>query len=280
MKRPRLRTLLAAPFVLFGLFYLVLALIVAFDDAVIEPLSSPPAELSTIAIFGASGTAGDGILKAALADPGVERIHVITRRSTPRIAAGAETGKVVATQHLDYLDYSALREKIADVDAVFWALGTSSIGVDEDLYARIHVDFPMAFVREWRDASTRDAISFHYISSSDISADSSAMWARQKYRAEESLITFAEGSKLRVALYRPDYIGPTEAESHLGQEILYAFFAPVLAAVRAEAIGEAMLETAARGATVPNGERIGTRRIRLLSEAYRQARAETGATHP
>ena len=274
MKLPRLRTILAAPFVLFGLFYVMLALVVVFDSRIIEPLTPPPADMSTIAIFGASGTAGDGILKAALADPDVETIHVITRRSTPRIAAGAEAGKVIATPHLDYLDYDAVREKIAGVDAVFWALGTSSIGVDEDLYAQIHVDFPMAFVREWREASTKDAISFHYISSSDISADSRAMWARQKYRAEESLIGFADASKLRVIAYRPDYIGPTAAESHLGQELLYAFFAPVMAAVRAEAIGEAMLETAARGEELPNGERISTRRIRLLSEAYRRRHSE------
>ena len=268
MKRPRLRTILLAPFVLFGVFYVVLALVVAFDDGVIEPLIPPVAEPTTIAIFGASGTAGDGILKAALADPGVETIHVITRRSTPRIAAGAEAGKVIATPHFDYLDYSALREKIATVDAVFWAIGTSSIGVDEATYARIHVDFPMAFVREWWSVSTKDAISFHYISSSDISAESDAMWARQKYRAEEALISFAADSKLRVIAYRPDYIGPTPAESHLGQELLYAFFAPVMAAVRAEAIGEAMLETAARGDRMSHGERVSTRRIRQLSEAY------------
>jgi hypothetical protein len=271
MKRPRLRTFLAAPFVLFGVFYIVLALVVAFDDGVIDPLTEPAADLTTIAIFGASGTAGDGILKAALANPDVDTIHVITRRSTPRIAAGAESGKVIATQHLDYLDYEALREKIAGVDAVFWALGTSSIGVDEERYATIHVDFPVAFVQEWLDVSTKDAISFHYISSSDISAESRAMWARQKYRAEESLIGFAEDSKLRVLAYRPDYIGPTRAESHLGQELLYGFFAPVMAAVRAEAIGEAMLEAAMRGEELPNGERISTRRIRLLSEVYRRS---------
>ncbi len=103
------------------------------------------------------------------------------------------------------------------------------------------------------------------------------MWARQKYRAEEALIGFAEGSSLRVIAYRPDYIGPTAAESHLGQELLYAFFAPVMAAVRAQAIGEAMLETTARGDEMPNGERISTRRIRLLSEAYNRRHAETPA---
>lgn len=53
-------------------------------DELLEPAArpSPP---KTVAIFGASGTAGDGILAAALADPGVETLRVITRRITPRL---------------------------------------------------------------------------------------------------------------------------------------------------------------------------------------------------
>ena len=34
----------------------------------------------------------------------------------------------------------------------------------------IHVDFPVHFVREWLSVSDKADISFHYISSSDISA--------------------------------------------------------------------------------------------------------------
>ena len=75
--------------------------------------------------------------------------------------------------------------------------------------------------------STAAVISFHYISSSDISADSRMMWAREKVRAEETLFETARGTKLRVIAYRPDYIGPTREESHLGQDVLYWFFAPV-----------------------------------------------------
>lgn len=122
MKLPKLRTLLLAPLLLFALTWLGLAIHVASlgDDlpASAESLSPP----KTIAILGASGTAGDGILETALADPGVETIRVITRR----MQAGIEQGKVEATLHMDYLDYSAVRGKLADVDAVFWA-PTSSL---------------------------------------------------------------------------------------------------------------------------------------------------------
>lgn len=277
MRLPRLRTVLLTPLILLAMFYLAGVIMLSLDDRTVAPLSGVPANLEKVAIFGASGTAGDGILKAALANPDIDIIYVITRRMTPRIEAGVAAGKVVATMHQDFLDYSAVHDQIAAANAVYWAIGTSSVGVDEETYGLIHVDFPVQFVKEWLRVSTATDISFHYISSSDISADSRMMWAREKVRAEETLFATARGSKLRVIAYRPDYIGPTPEEAHLGQDLLYGFFAPVGAAVRATQIGEAMLEVTARGAEFANGDRVGTRGIGRYSEAYAQ-RYGTSAT--
>ena len=270
MRLPKLRTVLLTPLVLFAIFYLVGVIFLLFDDDTIVPMSGPPTDYAKVVIFGASGTAGDGILKAALADPDIEKIHVITRRLTPRIEVGVASGKVIASLHQDYLDYSAVHDQIAAAHAVYWAIGTSTFGVDEETYGLIHVDFPVQFVREWLSVSTADVISFHYISSRDISEDSRMMWAREKVRAEQALFSTAEGTQLRVIAYRPDYIGPTREEAHLGQTFLYWFFAPVGAAVRATQIGEAMLEVTARGNEFGNGDRLGTRKIIRYSDAYEQ----------
>jgi len=268
MKLPRLRTILLTPLVLFTLLYIAAAIKLASADRSIAVLEGPPANHQTIAIFGASGTAGDGILKAALADPDINTIHVITRRATARIEEGVASGKVQLTLHMDYLDYSPLREQIAEADAVFWAIGTSTVGVDEKTYGMIHVDFPMRFVTQWVSVSAKPDISFHYISSSDISEDSSMMWAREKVRAENALFAFAEGSNLRVIAYRPDYIGPTQEEAHFGQKLLYWFFAPVNAAVKARQIGQAMIEVTARGSQFENGDILRTGKIIRYSDAY------------
>lgn len=269
MKLPRFRTILLAPLALLALAWVALAIRVAtLGEAVPEPAAAraPPA---TIAILGASGTAGDGILEAALADPDVGTIRVITRRITSRMEEGIAAGKVEATIHRDYLDYAAVREQLADLDAVFWAIGTSSVGVDEETYREIHVAFPEAFVKEWLSVTDRTAASFHYISSSDISADSRMMWARVKVEAETTLFDLARDTRLRVLAYRPDYIRPTAAERHLGQNLVYWFFAPVGAAVEATQIGQAMLEVAARGDELENGDKLGTRRIIRYSDAHR-----------
>jgi len=273
MKLFRVRTFVLAPLVLFALFYMSLFVLLLLDDEAAAPLKGQPSRYQTVAIFGASGTAGDGILKAALSDPNIAKVHVITRRSTPRIEAGVASGKVEMTLHLDYLDYSALHEQIASADAVYWAIGTSSVNVDEATYGRIHVDFPVQFVREWLAVRDNADISFHYLSSSDISEDSRMMWAREKVRAENTLFDIAEGSKLRVIAYRPDYIGPTKEEAHLGQNLLYWFFAPVGAAVRATQIGQAMFEVTARESEFGNGYRLDTRKILRYSDAYEWRRA-------
>ncbi|MBX2847619.1 MAG: NAD(P)H-binding protein [Acidiferrobacterales bacterium] len=226
-----------------------------------------------IVVFGASGTAGNGILKAALESDDIESIQVITRRSTARIAAGVASGKIEVTQHMDYLDYSSLANQIADADVVYWAIGISSIGVDEATYRKIHIDFPAEFLKTWLSVSSKNEISFHFISSSDLSEDSTAMWVRAKVLAEKTLFALAKNTKLDVIAYRPDYIGPTEDEAHFGQKLLYGFFAPVGAAVKATQIGNAMIEVARRG-ELANGETLSTREIHAYSDAYEQRTAQ------
>jgi len=268
MKMPRLKTILLAPVILIIFAYIAIAIYVAnYDNTAAERVAAP-ASLETVAIFGASGTAGDGILKALLANPDVSKIHVITRRTTARIEAGVAAGKVEMTIHMDYLDYAAIHEQIAGVDAVFWAIGLSSIGVEEDFYRKIHIDFPRHFVEEWIDAGAKPEASFHYISSSDISEDSSAMWARVKVEAEKTLFDLASNTNLRVIAYRPDYIGPTDEEAHIGQTLLYWFFSPLGAAVKATQIGQAMMEVVIRADEFVNGDKLSTWRIIRYSDAY------------
>lgn len=267
MKLPRLRTILVVPLVAFAAFYLIGAVMFARADRSVPAPGGPLSPPKTIAILGASGTAGDGILEAALADPEVETIHVITRRTTARMEESAADGKAKIWTHTNYMDYEAVHPAMLDAGAVYWAIGISSRGVDEETYGRIHVDFPVQFVTEWLEVNNRPGLSFHYISSSDISEDSSMMWAREKVRAEKALFALAAGTQIDVIAYRPDYIGPTDAEAHLGQDLLYGFFAPVGAAVKATQIGQAMLEVTARP-EFGNGDKLNTMRILRFSDAY------------
>jgi hypothetical protein len=268
MKLPRIKTVFLGLLGIFAVFYLAAAVFLGVDDRTIEPLPGTPRPLSSVVIFGASGTAGDGILKAVLASPDVASVLVLTRRVTPRMDEGVASGKLEVIEHLDYLDYAAVIDRFAAVETVYWAIGISSLGVDEETYGRIHVDFPMAFVAAWNELEASTGRSFHFISSSDISEGSGTMWVREKIRAEKALFGFADQTDMKVIAYRPDYIGPTAEEGGLGQNLLYGFFAPVGAALRALQIGQAMIEVTVRGEEFNSGDKLGTSTIIRYSDSY------------
>ncbi len=227
----------------------------------------------TVAIFGGSGRAGDGLLKSVMNDPDVMKIHVITRRTTPRMDAGVQSGKVVTTTHLDYLDYSAIRGILEDVDAVYWALGVASKwkGSDEE-YRVIHVDFPISFVQEWLYARKDSEISFHYISGSRVDVESESLSRRTKGFAEIELFKLADGTNLRVIVYRPSWIIPTKEQSHIGYDLFEAVNTPIDNAIRATIIGQAMLEVTARGNQIANGRILENRDILKYGNGYRERR--------
>lgn len=128
-----------------------------------------------------------GVFSRPSASATPARLVSASGHSITRIDEGVRSGKVVMTNHMDYLDYTPVIEQLADVQAVYWAIGTSIRNVDDETYSVIHIDFPVRFVEQWLQASRRPSIAFHYISPSDISEDSSMHWAREKARAEIEL---------------------------------------------------------------------------------------------
>ena len=94
-----------------------------------------------VMVFGATGSVGDGLLKAAVEDPTVDKVYAITRRTSPRIEAGVASGKVVLRMHKDFTDYASVSDILGQTNTVMWSLGTTSIGVDDATYtlSLIHI---------------------------------------------------------------------------------------------------------------------------------------------
>lgn len=266
MKARRTKRVLALFFGVLALGYLVLLIVNGGHELPMDTQDLNTERPRIVAIFGATGTIGDGLLKAAMSDPDIEKIHVVTRRPSPRIEEGVESGKVVMTIHKDYLDYSAIQEILAEVQAVYWAIGLSAVGLDPETYREIHIDYPAQFVTAWLESSTRQDISFHYVSGSGASADSRMMWAREKAAAEARLTELAGQTNLRVVSYRPAFILPTETEVHFGHRLMHAALGPIGVSVATESIGVAMLEVSARRSGFANGTVLENKDIVLLSK--------------
>jgi putative NADH-flavin reductase len=222
----------------------------------------------TVAVFGATGTVGDGLLKAAVNDPEIAKIYIVTRRSVSRIEEVVASGKAEMITHKDYLDYAALRDMLAEVDTVFWAIGITARAVSKEQYGLIHVDFPMAFVQEWLTSGKEGELSFHYISGASTSEDSSWHWAREKARAEQALFDLANGTNIRVISYRPAAVIHSTEMAGFGDKIIEFVFEPFKLAVRSTVIGRAMLEVSARGDQLPHGTILENRDIRSYGAGY------------
>lgn len=204
-----------------------------------------------ILLFGATGTAGSGVLQACLHAPEVDEVRVVARRPLEKLH-----GKLKVVVHGDYLDYSAVAESFAGIDACLFCLGKSATQVSgEAEYRRITIDFALAAARTLRERSPGAA--FHYLSGSGASLDSRMMWARVKAEAERELI-----AGFGAVCWRPAAIDGEVSRSAPGAyrylRPLYILLRPFRGMyVKSEDIGRAMLQAVAdriRGRELENAE--------------------------
>ncbi len=260
--------LLLALFVALNIWgYLTLGKLEPAGDAARDPDAN-----RVVMVFGATGSVGNGLLKAAVNDPEVEKVYVVSRRSTPRIDAGVASGKVELILHQDFTDYTDMADILGEVNTVLWALGTSSLKVDDTAYTLIHVDFPVAFVSAWLDARTAAPMSFHSVTGMGTDPKGSAHWEREKGRAELEVAAMAAGTGLRSFAYHSAFVRPASEQANLAHYTLEALLRPGYLVISSEDLGRAMLEISARTMELPNGTIIDN----ADSIAYARARPGTG----
>lgn len=147
-------------------------------------------------VFGASGMVGAGVLREALADPEVESVLSIGRRS-----CGVEHPKLRELLMPDLFDLAAVEDRLVGYDACIWAVGVSSVGMSEAAYARV----TEALTLVWARALLRlnPELSFCYCSAGG--AGGRSMWARVRQRVEGSLqsMPFRHAGAVRPGFIRP-----------------------------------------------------------------------------
>ena len=268
LKRFVLYTLLALLLIIAGY-----SLFTFFTLGTITPAADPVRDRNAnavVMVFGATGSVGDGLLKAALMDPEVEMVYAVTRRSSPRMDEAAGNGKFEIRLLQDFTDYSSLADILGGVNTVLWGLGTSSLQVDDATYSWIHVDFPVAFVTAWVAAAGDGPRSFHYVTGMGTDANGSSHWSREKGRAELEVAALAETSQLRTFGYRSAYIRPTSEQAHAFNYLGEILFKPGSLVITATALGQAMLEISARTQELANGTLIDNADSIAYAQAYRQ----------
>jgi uncharacterized protein YbjT (DUF2867 family) len=152
-----------------------------------------------VAVFGATGMVGQGVLRECLLAPDVEEVLVPTR--TPTRVTHPKLHEVRID---DFTDLTPIRDDLAACDACFYCLGVSSVGMDEAAYARVSYEFPMAAARVFAELNPQ--ATFVYVTGAGTNVDGRLMWARVKGRAERDIIDLLpNGYAFRPAMIQPTH---------------------------------------------------------------------------
>lgn len=170
--------------------------------------------MAHIILTGATGTAGSAVLAYALSSPAISRISILSRRPV-QLAENEPKAQVII--HNDFEQYpSELLTRLKGATGLVWAQGISSVGMKEDEYTKITVDYPLAAANAL-GATLQDGdkpLNFVYVSGEGADSSenpSSVLFARVKGRAENLLLAAQHTHpSLRIYNARPALINPED----------------------------------------------------------------------
>jgi uncharacterized protein YbjT (DUF2867 family) len=147
-------------------------------------------------VFGATGMVGAGVLREALADSAVEAVLSVGRRS-----CGVTDPRLRELLMPDLFDVGAVESELAGWDAAIWAIGVSSIGLDEAAYSRVTEDLTLL----WARTLLRLNPNFSFCYCSAMGADGRSMWARVRRRVESVIqaLPFRHSGCVRPGFIQP-----------------------------------------------------------------------------
>ena len=204
-----------------------------------------------VVLFGATGMVGAGVLIECLVDPRVESVLAVGRRP-----CGVSHPKLRELIRSDLFDYADAAEDFLNLDACFFCLGVSAVGMSEADYHSVTYDLTVTNAESL--LGLNPALTFCYVSGegTDSTERGRLMWARVKGKTENQLLRMP----LEAYMFRPGYIQPLRGVHHKARvyRALHAVlepFYPLLKRLLSKHvtttvnIGRAMIEVAAEGHT-------------------------------
>lgn len=192
---------------------------------------------------------GEGVLNECLADARVTSVTVIVRSTLERTHPRLRT-----IRRADFFDYSDLAPVLRTVDACFFCLGVSAVGMTEADYHRQTYDLTLAAAGALAAARPGAVVCYVSGKNTDSTERGRAMWARVKGKTENALLRLP----LSAYMFRPGFIRPrpgVRSKTRL-YRLAYAIVGPLYPILKriapsqvttAENMGRAMIAVAAKG---------------------------------
>lgn len=144
---------------------------------------------------------GKGVVHEALVDPQVEQVVSIGRSGS-----GIVHEKLKEVTHGNFLNFEPIEDELKNVDACFWSLGVSSVGMAKADYERITKDFTLAAAKVLIKHNPN--MTFVYVSGMGTDAESSTHWARIKGETENAVLEMP----WHGYIFRPGLTYPSHGE--------------------------------------------------------------------
>jgi uncharacterized protein YbjT (DUF2867 family) len=205
-----------------------------------------------VAIYGATGMIGGGVLRECLLDPEVREVVAIGRRPS-----GKSDLKLRDLVLPDMLDYASIQPELVGFDACFLCLGISSTGLSEQEYSEVTYEYALAAARALLVHNAELTFVFVSGAGADSTERGRVMWARVKGKAENALLALPFKA---VYVFRPAFVQPMHGvvSQTASYRILYRLISPLVPLIKllfpkyvtsSDTIGRAMLLVAKHGAS-------------------------------
>jgi nucleoside-diphosphate-sugar epimerase len=198
-----------------------------------------------VIITGATGMVGEGVLLECLNNSDVERVLVINRKP-----GGISSPKLREIIHTDFLDLSSVEAELSGLDACFFCMGTSSVGMSPEQYRHTTYDLTLNVAQVLTRLNPE--LTFCYVSGAgtDGSEQGRLAWARVKGETENALMRLIN----RSYMFRPGFMKATSGQKNL--KSLYRWFAWIYPIGRIvyprgfctlQEVGKAMIHAVSKG---------------------------------
>jgi uncharacterized protein YbjT (DUF2867 family) len=192
---------------------------------------------------------GSGVLAECIEDPRVGSVLVVGR--TPCGVAHPKLRELIRSDFFDYRDANA---HLNGLDACFFCLGVSAVGMSESAYHRLTYELTISAAAALADLNP--GLTFCYVSGegTDSTERGRFMWARVKGKTENHLLRMP----FNAYMFRPGFIQPLKGVR--SKTKLYQAFYNVLAPLypllkrilprhvtTTANVGRAMIQVAATG---------------------------------
>ena len=170
-----------------------------------------------IAVVGATGMVGEGVLFECLQNSKVSEILSISRKE---ITVNHPKLKQLIVQDFTKLD--DYKTEISGYDACFFCAGISSVGMKEDQFTQITYDTTIAFAKTV--LANNPNLTFCYVSGrgTDSTEQGKTMWARVKGKTENELMKMPFKNEFN---FRPAAMLPFPNQQYVNK--FYTFIANV-----------------------------------------------------